>query len=419
MSSPLKSVTIIGAGLGGLVLALSLKKFGIEAKIIELREPEYSVGGAIMMSPNSLRVLDSLDAYEPIRKQGFPFQALTFKTDHDQKTTGRYYFGDKAEYGYDAQRVYRTVLLVELRRIVTERGIPIEYGKKFSHVISEDDNGVKFALADGTEEDTGMLIGADGIHSKVRKYLWPNIEPLYSGFVGVTYAIPRSMLRLPTPDYEFPASIHGATGAFVLAPQKPDGHEMFIGRQFPYQPQDRYGWDALLKDKPQLIEMHQQDLGSWSDLVSSGQEAAGSPEAHSFNIWAYHTVPKIDNWASKSGRVILLGDAAHAIPPSSGQGANQAFEDSYSLAVVLKSLGTNLELTKTLTKWQDYRQERINKVLVLSKHMEVLRLSEEEKKSLTAEQLAQSTNYNIGSDGQLSWLYSHEIEKELKIVLAS
>jgi 2-polyprenyl-6-methoxyphenol hydroxylase-like FAD-dependent oxidoreductase len=370
-----------------------------------------------MMSPNSLRILDLLEAYEPIRKQGFSFQTLTFMTDADQKITGRYYFGDKDEYGYDAHRVYRNVLLVELRKIASERGILIEYSKKFSHIISETDNGIKYALDDGAQGETDLLIGADGIHSKVRKYLWPDIEPLYSGFVGVTYAIPRSMLHHPSSDFALPASIHGTTGAYVLAPQKPDGQEIFIVRQFPYQPQDRAGWDALLRDKAHLIKMHQKDLGSWSDIVTSGQKAASSREAHSFGIWPYHIIPKIDNWASKLGRVILLEDAAHAISPSTGQGANQAFEDSYSLAVVLKFIGTDLELTKALEKWQNYRQERVNKVLVLTKHMEILRMSEE-KKSLTQEQRAQSTNYDFGSDGQLAWLYSHEIEKEVKTILS-
>jgi hypothetical protein len=94
-------------------------------------------------------------------------------------------------------------------------------------------------------------------------------------------------------------------------------------------------------------------------------------------------------------------------------------EDSYSLAIVLRSLGANIELTTALNKWQIYRQERIDKILVLLRHMERLRLSEEEKKSMTAEQLAQSMNYNMGSDGQLSWLYSHDIEKEVKTVLGA
>ena len=302
-------VTIIGAGLGGLTLALTLKKFGIPTKLVELRTPDYDIGGAIMLSPNALRILDSVDAYQRVRSKGFSFKTLTFKTDHDLETTGKYYFGDAGMYGYDALRIYRSLLIAELRAMVQEQGIAIEYGRKFSHVVSEDERAVTFAFADGRTETAALLIGADGIHSKVRKYISPDIVPLYSGFLGVTYAFPRANLRLPQDtDMPFPVSIHSKAGAYVLAPQNPDGQEMFAGRQFMYPMQDRSGWDALLKDKSELVDMHQRDMAAWaSGLVRSGQEQASSAEAHSFNVWPFHTLPKLPAWASARGVACRLG----------------------------------------------------------------------------------------------------------------
>src|SRR6202012_3656671 len=213
-------VTIIGAGLGGLTLALALNKFGIPSKLVELRMPDYDFGGAIMLSPNALRVLDALDAYRRIRSKGFSFQTLTFKNDRDLATTGQYYFGDEEMYGYDALRIYRSVLIAELRAMVQEKGIAIGDGRKVSHIVSEAEGGVMFAFADGTTETASLLIGADGIHSKVRKYIAPDIVPLYSGSPGFTYAFPRATLRLPKDiEVPFPVSIHGTAGAYVLAPQ--------------------------------------------------------------------------------------------------------------------------------------------------------------------------------------------------------
>src|SRR5579871_3559370 len=192
LSSPPRSVTIIGAGLGGLTLALALNKYGINPKLFELRTPDYDFGGAVMLSPNALRILDILGVYEHIRNKGFNFETLTFKSDHDHKTTGKYCFGHKSMYGYKALRIYRKVLIAELRRKVQEQGILVQYERKFSHVTSEDEFGVRFAFADGSEEFVEVLIGADGIHSKVRQYILPNITPAYSGFLGVTYAFPTS-----------------------------------------------------------------------------------------------------------------------------------------------------------------------------------------------------------------------------------
>ncbi|KAF2246390.1 FAD/NAD(P)-binding domain-containing protein [Trematosphaeria pertusa] len=414
-SIPPKSVTIIGAGLGGLTLALALKKNGIESKLYELRDPSYDFGGALMLSPNALRMQDHLGAYERIRTKGYNFDTLTFMNDSDHKEIGKYYFGNKERYGYQALRIYRNVLIAELRAMVQEQGIPIQYGRKFSHIVAEDDQGVTFALADGTEERAEILIGADGIHSKVRAQILPDIVPAYSGFLGVTFAFPASKLRLPSPAFPMPVSIHGKNGAFVMAPQNADGTEIFAGRQFTYPMQERSGWDALLKSKTELVEMHQRDMDEWSDLVQSGQEQISTPDVHSINTWPFHTVPKLDKWSSDGGRVVIVGDAAHAIPPTAGQGANQAFEDSYSLALLLGSLGSDgvdLNLRGALRKWQEYRQERIDRVLVLSTQMSNIRLSEEEKRKLPEEQV-----WHEEEGDPLAWLYLNDVERDMKGVL--
>lgn len=414
LSSPHR-VTIIGAGLGGLTLALALNKYGIRPKLFELRTPDYDFGGAIMLSPNALRVLDILGAYERVRSKGFNFETLTFKTDHDHKTTGKYYFGHEDMYGYKALRIYRTVLIAELRQMIQEQGIPIEYGRKFSHIISEDETGVRFAFADGSQELAEVLVGADGIHSKVRQHILPDIIPAYAGFLGVTYAFPASKLRFPSgqEDYPLPASIHGKNGAFVMAPQNVNGTEIFAGRQFKYPMQDRSGWDALLKERTELIAMHQSDMEEWSDFIQSAQEQISGPDSHSLNIWPFHTVPKLEKWSTDGGRIIIIGDAAHAIPPTAGQGANQAFEDSYSLAFLLYSLSPEVNLREGLKIWQHYRQTRVDKILQLTEQMNNIRLSEAEKKLLPKEKIWHDEATEVGEGNQLAWLYLNNIEEDM------
>jgi 2-polyprenyl-6-methoxyphenol hydroxylase-like FAD-dependent oxidoreductase len=411
MSSVPYSVAIIGAGLGGLTLALALKQQSINVTIYELRQPDYDFGGAIMLSPNALRVLDNLDAYNRLQTLGYNFDTLTFVGDADYAKQGEYYFGHKERYGYQALRIHRSVLIKELREMVAEQGIMIQYGRKYSHIACEDDEGVRFVFSDGTEERAEFLIGADGIHSRVRTHIVPDIKPAYSGNLGVTYAFPRSKLRMPSVDVPLPASLHGFKGAFIMAPQNADGSEIFAGRQYKYPMQDRSGWDVLTKNTEELIRMHQDDMGDWSDLVQSAQEQISTDAAHSITIWPFHTVPKLSEWSSENGRVIIIGDAAHAIPPTAGQGANQAFEDSFSLAILLGSLGSDVKLSSALRKWQAYRQERVDKVLVLSMQMSNIRLTDEEKARLPAEQVWRE------SDSDLSWLYMNGITEDMKGVL--
>src|SRR2546429_8477950 len=105
--------------------------------------------------------------------------------------------------------------------------------------------------------------------------------------------------------------------------------------------------------------------------------------------------------------VIILGDAAHAIPPTAGQGASQAFEDAYTLAVLLSKLSTKTLLPEALNFWQITRQVRIDKVIALTFQLNNTRLPQAERERLSKGQVWQS-----GEDGQLAWLYNARVEED-------
>ncbi len=234
ITTPPERIAIIGAGLAGLTLAVSLHRQGMSCRIYELREPAKSTPGALMLSPNALRILDTLGLYERLRPQGYNFETIDFKN-HEQITTDKYYLGQEKLYGYKALRIYRQVLLTELRAEVKRLEIPIVYGVKFSHIISENESGVDFAFTDGTHATADILVGADGIHSTVRKYIAPGVVPKYSGMVAITCALQRNKLTYPSnicaKDYPMPVAIHGKNGIFVMAPQNVDGSEVLAGTQ--------------------------------------------------------------------------------------------------------------------------------------------------------------------------------------------
>jgi 2-polyprenyl-6-methoxyphenol hydroxylase-like FAD-dependent oxidoreductase len=338
-------------------------------------------------------------------------------TEPDHKITGQYYFGKKDLYDYDCLRIPRKDLIRELRAMVKEAGIEIEYGQKFTKIVSEDADGVVFELADGRQERADLLIGADGIHSKVRSHLFPDIHPIYSGFMGVTYCFPRANLPVPSADFPLPVSIFGKRGAFVMSPQGVDGQEIFAGRQYKYDVQDRSGWDALLMRKDELIDLHQRDTKEWSPFVQAAQAQISTPEAHSVSIWPYYFVPKMQCWHSTTGRVVILGDAAHAVPPTAGQGANQSFEDSYSLAQVLaRTFHDTDNLPEVLTAWETYRLERMDLVLALTDQVTYVRMSEEERAALPEEKRRQVQERDaLVSD--LSWLYNNDIDNDVDKLL--
>src|ERR1700733_972551 len=205
MPSPKEEVAIIGAGLSGLTLALALHQQAIPCRVYESRGSPFNVGGAVMLAQNALRVLDALGIYERVRAKGYNFEWLEYR-DAAGNFQETYEFGGKEKYGYMALRIYRTDLIQEMLGMIRERGIPIEFGKKFSNVVSETEDSVTWAMAGGSIQTSKILIGADGIHSTVRKYLYPDLETRFTGMVGVTAAVPASQLELPQ-GYHLPATI--------------------------------------------------------------------------------------------------------------------------------------------------------------------------------------------------------------------
>ena len=408
-SSPFTQVAIIGAGLSGLSFALALHKFGIASTIWEVRSNNFVQGGAIMLSPNALRILDAIGVYERIRNKGFHFETLTFKDEHDQ-TTDVYYFGHEHLYGYKAFRVYRQVLIDELKLMLKERGIQVKYETKFTHIVAETSETVDFAFADGSMSTASLLIGADGIHSTLRKAMYPTVKPKYLGFVGMTSAIQTSKLRFPgnDPNYPLPVAIAAKPGAFVIAPQDVNGSEVLIGTQGAFPEQDREGWINLQADKDEVVRIFSRNAESWPELVQSAIE---NIDKDTINTWPYYAVPRLEKWSSSAGKVIILGDAAHAVPPTTGQGVNQAFEDVWMLALLLKDLGAGVDLEKALEFWQGWRQQRVDRILALTKAMNNKRLPLIEQQKLPEGEVWSG---GVEDTEQMGWLY----EPDLEVVVA-
>ncbi|KAI1135948.1 kynurenine 3-monooxygenase [Hypoxylon sp. FL0543] len=407
LTAPPSEVAIIGAGLAGLTLALALHDLDIRATVYEARSEDFDQGGGVMLSPNALRVLDSIGVYERVLDKSLQFDVLAFKDGRGQ-TTDEYYFGSAKLYGYQAIRIMRKELLDEMKAMLRESHIPIYYDKRLVTITSDGPYNVEFAFQNGHVATASLLIGADGIHSTVRGTFLPHAKPTYAGFIGINSVVQRSQLRIPD-DYKLPATVMAKPGAFLLVPQKPDGSELFIGSQRRFAELDPSGWEALRKDKRKLYDMLQENKADWPDVVQSALEAV---PVDRMGFWAFYGIPPLASWLSRSKRVILVGDAAHAIPPTAGQGANQAFEDVRALATLLSKLSPDVPLDKAAEKWQAYRQTRIKKVLDLTQQMNAKRLPEAEKAQLPPGAVWSDSSLTRGDGGELRWLYNPDLAQE-------
>lgn len=414
MSSPKTSkIAIIGAGLSGLALALALHKNGLSnITIYESRPATLDIGGAIMLSPNALKILDAIGVYSRLRPQAYEFDNLHFrKTDEAMTPVDTFEFGSAAKYGYSALRVYRYELINVLHELIREKqedgGISVEYGKKFAGVVSETDEQVTWSFADGSVESASLVIGADGIHSQVRKYLYPDLEPRFTKGIGVTAAVPTAQLQLPT-GFETPVTLMNAKhGAFVIAQQLADGSEVLIGKQRRFtEDLDKEGWAEMLGNKDWCIEFLREGANEFPPMVAN---AVSNIPKEKINLWPFYVVPKLDSWVSDAGKVVILGDAAHAIPPTAGQGVNQAFEDVYTFAGVIGALqrqniseDDDANRKKiVLKRWQAGRQERVDKILELNAMIDKRRLPKQDGAEVDK------------GEFELGWLYNIDFEQTI------
>lgn len=237
--------------------------------------------------------------------------------------------------GYGYMRVKREDLQNALVDAAEKAGITVRYGKKLVSV-EETEDGVEVAFADGTADEGDVLLGCDGIHSAVRRlYVDPNTSPEYTGMAG---------LGALTPGSAVPAHIHPhiqgfhitltQDGMFMMSSCTAADDEFFWGLQHempaPEGDDTRDGWEVRTKAemagfKTKVAGVLDSVGGEWGaalrEVVENTSEAGFYP---------VYSLPPGGKW--HRGRALLLGDAAHAMPPSAGQGASMAFEDAFLLA---------------------------------------------------------------------------------------
>ena len=122
-------------------------------------------------------------------------------------------------------------------------------------------------------------------------------------------------------------------------------------------------------------------------------------------------LPTLDEWTSATRRVILTGDAAHAIPPSAAQGGGQAIEDGYSLGMLIEGVRRGRDLNRSLDLWQTKRQDRIDKIKILAHQNYLRRLPQ-------AQLEKESGKRNLTTAGiSVEWLLGYKVKEEYQLLL--
>ena len=422
-ATPTPRIAIIGAGLGGLAFALSLHAHGIPCTIYEARpapaadssnQTSYFTpngdGGYLALAPNALRVLDRIGAYEKIRTAGFNFEQMQMRSARNMSLLGSVQTGADKEKGYKSVRVARGHVRRVLLNLAEENAVKIEFDRKFSR-LEESSQGVTVYFDDQTTVKADLVIGADGIHSKLRDHLESNTKPVFSGMVGVGGPLDAAKLDDVRHGTQMPCMVMGKGNSFAFMPCSYDGSKLAVFATFEMKDRSRDDWNAFMKDQGHLKSMmttaHDEN-SEWPEIV---KKACLELNAEEMFAWPTYQVPTLQRYVSEAGKVVLLGDSAHGIPPHGGQGAAMAFEDAATLADVIAAKDSNV-LLERLLRWQEHRTSRIEQVKGL-----VGRLGSYRKASpglvqqIVKEWMMTAFFWWKGGDSGTEWLYGYDTHK--------
>jgi 2-polyprenyl-6-methoxyphenol hydroxylase-like FAD-dependent oxidoreductase len=307
---------VIGGGIAGPASSLFLQQGGVEPLIFEAYPEPATIGGGFQIAPNGMRVLRALGLAHRIAAAGAPSSEFVFRNQQG-RTIGRINLA-RSGFGVTILRsVFQQILLEE----TTRRGVTITYGKRLCG-IEEQAHAVIAHFDDGSSAEGDVLLAADGVHSRVRGLILPaQASPRYTGMLGVGGFPDASSTSLPDPR-------DARQLTFVMG----------SGLQFGYAamsyPRLRWGWWTHL---PRETELSRRDLQAipdadirarLADAFRGWYEPIERLVATTASIMrtAIYDVPSLPTW--HVGRVMLLGDAAHAMSPAGGQGASLALEDA-------------------------------------------------------------------------------------------
>ncbi|WP_250027412.1 FAD-dependent oxidoreductase [Paractinoplanes maris] len=340
---------IAGGGIAGTVAALALHRAGWAPRVFEARAPGAEEQGAwLTVAVNGLAALRALDL-DPaaVTAAGFPTPRLTMVNGAGRELAVLPLGGPAAD-GTTTTTIKRSDLFAALRAAAVERGIPIEYGKPLSD-FTEQPGAVAVTFADGSTAEGELLVGADGIRSRTRERLDPDgPAPKYLGLLNAGGFTDGPVAAAAG---QAPGMVHMAFGrrAFFGWTTAPDGSVWWFANPPRKQPV-RPGEFTAESWRAHLVELFAGDATPAAAIIRATPEVLGP--------WNTDDLRRVPVWRTR--RAVLIGDAAHAVAPSSGQGASMAFEDAVTLG---RCLDPGADPADGLARYEQRRRRRVERIV--------------------------------------------------------
>lgn len=333
-------IIIVGGGIAGLAAAIALRKDDRHITILEQSRLSTEIGATISLQPNATRILQQswglstlLEDSNGMVDHGFRIYNI------NGEMVNEIPLRSKTQYEADRIMWHRQDLHAYLRKMATSterKGQPANL-RTSARVASCDCQEGKVTLEDGEVLEADLVIGADGIHSALRTLvLGKEVKPKPTGSSAYRLMLPTAVLNERAPQFStnikpeepYTSMVMAHSCRLIMGPARNSQLYSVVGlvpdERMNEDPNGAQSW--VTKGDPQKMLDTFRDFPSWTQDVLRNAESIG--------LWQLRDIDPLEKW--HSGRTILIGDAAHAMLPTQGQGASQTIEDAEALGTLFE-----------------------------------------------------------------------------------
>lgn len=387
---------IIGGGVAGTVAAVALRKAGWEPAIYEAYQESAGLeqGSYLTVAVNGLDALRAVDLHRVVTGAGFPSGKIEFYSGTG-KVLGAIAMGPVLDDGTVTHTIRRSDLYNGLYQEVKRRGIAMEHGKRLAAAEPAPGGRVTARFADGSAATGDLLVGADGVHSATRKIIDAGAPgPRYTGLGNVG-------------GFTRDAEVGARPGDYIMV----WGKSCFFG--YTVSPDGEIWWFANPPSRTEIArnELRQLTTSQLRERLVRLLEVDKTPGARivrsatsGFRLTNQYDLPEVPVWHNDS--TVIIGDAAHAVSPASGQGVSLAAEDAVTLALCLRDAPT---VPVALHDYEQQRRARVQRVVAWGSSM-----NNTKKQGLAGRMLRDIALPIIlrraarpGEMGKMTWLFAH------------
>ena len=345
----LPTIVIAGAGIGGLALAIALKRKGLAPVVLERRQRTQLGGDGIFLTlaPNGLNALRGIGMAETVASKGVVTTGILLHNENGKPLGLLDYAAHAHEFGAPSVTIKRGVLGETLLDAALAEGVDVRLGCAIDG-LAESGDGVT-VMAGGESFRGDMLVAADGLRSTVRRLALPHLPaPEFNGLIGT-----GGIIDVP--------SVPSTNGLMKMS----FGHRAFFG----YIKQGNgpvYWFDSYPSESERPPASDPVTLARFLQGLHRGDpldnEAIIGAETSIRAVYPDYDIPSLPQWFTN--RIVLMGDAAHAVTPHSGQGASMAIEDAMVLATCIETEATPLAAFR---QFEQLRRTRVEAVVALGR----------------------------------------------------